>query len=145
MSDTDTPRTEQLRRKITAMRAGKIPQDEALELAVILHLQLERELAQAHLLVSLTRTILAGTDAGSLPNDFPVDGMAAERMKDLLNSRHKLAQAVEEGRRQMLEEAVQVCRHEAEGWRKQNCDPWANAVGACAISIQAIPVEKEPT
>ena len=47
MSDTDTPRTEQLRRKIMAMRAGKIPQDEALELAVISHLQLERELAQA--------------------------------------------------------------------------------------------------
>ena len=50
---------------------------------------------------------------------------------------------IEEGRRQMREEAVQVCRHEAEGWRKQNCDPWANAVGACAISIQAIPVKKE--
>jgi hypothetical protein len=42
------------------------------------------------LVLSLTRTILAGTDAGSLPNDFPVDGMAAERMKDLLNTRRQL-------------------------------------------------------
>ena len=63
----DTPRTEQLRRKIAAMRAGKIPQDEALELAVISHLKLERELAQAR-----------------------QDG-------------------IEEGRRQMREEAAQVC------------------------------------
>ena len=42
---------------------------------------------------SLTRTILAGTDISSLPNDFPLDGMVAERMKDLLNAHHELEQA----------------------------------------------------
>ena len=37
-----------------------------------------------------------------------------------------------------IEECAKVCEHEAEGWRKQNCDPWANAVSACAVSIRAL-------
>ena len=42
-----------------------------------------------------------------------------------------------------LEEAARVCEHEADGWRKQNCDPWANAVSACAVSIRALKSSKE--
>jgi hypothetical protein len=55
--------------------------------------QAEEARDAAQLVISLTRTILAGNDAGSLPNDFPVDGMAAERMKDLLNARRELEAA----------------------------------------------------
>ena len=53
-------------------------------------MDLECELSAVSLRLSCTRTILAGTDAGSLPNDFPTDGMAAERMKELLNARKEL-------------------------------------------------------
>jgi hypothetical protein len=55
--------------------------------------QAEEARDAAQLVISLTRTILAGNDAGSLPNDFPVYGMAAERMKDLLNARRELEAA----------------------------------------------------
>lgn len=69
--------------------------------AIDLCRELERELTAFALLLSLTRTILAGTDAGSLPDDFPVDGMAAERMKDLLNARRELTAALGVADRQM--------------------------------------------
>lgn len=51
---------------------------------------LKQEVERLKLVNSLTRTILAGEDISSLPNDFPLDGMAAERMKDLLNTRREL-------------------------------------------------------
>lgn len=36
-----------------------------------------------------------------------------------------------------LHRVFEIIQHEAAGWRKQNCDPWANAVSALIPSLTA--------
>jgi len=45
-----------------------------------------------------------------------------------------------------LLKAAAMCRYDATGWRKQNCDPWANVLDVTAVGIEqlAAKVNDEP-
>ena len=53
--------------------------------------------------------------------------------------------AVEEGRRQMREEASEECKRQRKEGSRFSSDDYKNGCTHCGDAIQAIPVKKEPT